>query len=197
VRRLLIVFGFALPALLLIGWLIAAQLPHWTVPQANWFPPNTPGVCSAVDSLVQYSATRASVGGIGGKEAASRAAQIILAYYSLPVIGDMILVSGDYSALGVEAALPGKPRQGYYVTTEWLSGDRLTKVAVLYLDAQTGKTAALITAVDDPARNCALDVKAALLAAVKSPPLLLLVGYTALVVIGLTTGWLFRRRKTH
>ncbi|MFN8448132.1 MAG: hypothetical protein U0521_05980 [Anaerolineae bacterium] len=52
---------------------------------------------------------------------------------------------------------------------------------MIYLDAATGEPRALITATDDPAATCDFDVRAALLAAVKSPPLILLVAYVVLV----------------
>jgi hypothetical protein len=194
VRRLLIVFGLAIPALVLIGWLIAAQLPRWTAPQANWFVPNTPGVCAAVDSLVLYGATRANVGGIGRDVAILDAAQVVQTHYEF---GTAALPSSRSEPLGVQATLPGDLPRTYYVITMALSDDPLPKAAVIYLDAATGDPRALIMGIADPAANCDLDVKAALLAAAKSPPLILLVIYGVIAAGAFVVGWLLKRRGIH
>ncbi|MBI1258023.1 MAG: hypothetical protein GC204_11180 [Chloroflexi bacterium] len=192
-RRLLIAFVVALPALILIGWLVATQLPRWTAPQANWFPAKTPGVCAAVDSLVLYQATRADVGGIGRDTALDDAMLVVVEHYKLNA-SDIALT--DRAVLSVEAALPGDQRRGYYVASIRLNNDPLPKAAVIYLDAESGDPRALITATEDPNENCDFDIKAALLAAVKSPPLLLLLAYGGIVVVAAAARWLFKRRKT-
>jgi hypothetical protein len=200
-RRLLIAFVLAVPALILIGWLVASQLPRWTAPQANWFPPNTPGVCAAVDSLVLYQATRADVGGIGNFVDAGGAAQLVITEDAAQFVklhyGFGASVHPSSVPLGVQATLPGDQPHAYYLVTMRLSDNALAKVTVMYLDAQTGDIKALITAIADPAATCNLDVKAALLAAAKSLPFILLAGYAALVIVGLIAGWLFKRRGTH
>jgi hypothetical protein len=196
-RRALIALVVIVPALVLIGWLISAQLPRWTAPQANWFAPNTLGVCSAVDSLKLYDASRADVGGIGRDAALVEAAQATAQHYTGQIAPDTGISIKVSPAVGVQATLPGDQRRGYYLVIMPLSADALPKVAIVYVDAQTGDIKALITAIDDPAANCEFDVKAALLAAVKSPPLLLLVAYGVLVVVGLVAGWLLRRRGIH
>lgn len=193
-RRALIVLVLIVPALVLIGWLIAAQLPTWTAPQANWFAADTPGVCAAVDSLVLYHASRANVGGIGRDAAILDAAQVVTSHYDF---GTAARPTHRSEPLGVQATLPGDQARAYDVLTMALSDDALPKIAVIYLDAATGEPRALLTAIDDPARNCALDVKAALLAAVKSLPLILLAAYGVIVAGGLIVRLLLRRRGTH
>lgn len=186
-RRLLIL----LPALALIIWLVVAQLPLWTAPQAGWFAPETPGVCAAVSSLRLYAARRVDPGGGIGRDAAQSAAeQVIAAHYDVTPL----TVS---EPLAVEAALPGDDRRVYTVVTVRLSNAVTTDsdantAAVIYLDA-AGEPAALITAVDDPAAACDFDVRAALVDAVKSPPLLLLAAYVVIVVGVLLVRWFLRR----
>ncbi|MCC6803477.1 MAG: hypothetical protein IT319_11385 [Anaerolineae bacterium] len=186
-RRLLIL----LPALALIVWLVAAQLPLWTAPQPDWFAPGTPGVCAAVESLRLYAARRVDSVGIGREAAQAAAAQMIAAHYGVPPL----VVS---EPLAVEAALPGDARRAYAVVAALLSdaapsGSDASTAAVIYLDA-TGEPRALITTVDDPAAACDFDVRAALVDAVKSPPLLLLAAYVAIVVGLLLVHWFSRRR---
>lgn len=171
-RRLLILL---LPALALVVWLVAAQLPRWTAPAPGWFARGTPGVCAAVRSLALYDARRVDPADGLGREAAQADAERVAAdhYDAAPL---------DVSEpLAVEASLPGAPRSVYSVVTVRLSDAAPEKAAVIYLDAATGEPRALITATDDPAAICDFDVRAALLAAVKSPPLILLVAYVVLV----------------
>jgi hypothetical protein len=172
-----------LPALALVVWLITAQLPLWTAPQPNWFAPGTFGACAAAQSLKLYGATRAEAAGIGRDAAQAKAAQVIAEYYDAPPL----VVS---EPLAVEAALPGRERRAYFVITVRLTddsplGSRANAAAVIYLDAETGEPHMLITAMDDAAEDCDFDLRAALVAAIKSPPLLLLVAYalTAAVVL--------------
>nr|AUN37558.1 hypothetical protein [uncultured bacterium] len=198
-RRALIAFVFVVPALALIGWLIATQLPRWTAPQANWFAsaPNTPGVCAAVESLVLYGATRADVGGIGEDAALDDAMLAVVGHYKVDSLN--VLVRG-MPVLGVQATLPGGQQRGeYYVVVVPLQNDALPKAAVIYIDAQTAEAQAVITAIVDPAANCDFDVKAALLAAVKTPPLIGLVAYSVIVLGGLIGWWGYNRflKKGH
>ncbi len=200
-RRSLIGIAPVIPALLLIGWLVAAQLPRWTAPQPGWFDAYTPGICAAVESLTLYNARRADVGGIGRDAAVLDAAQVVAKYYdfgtSTPPIHRSI-------PLGVEATLPGDQQRAYYAITMALSDDPLRKVAVIYLDAQTGEARALISTIEATAASatagCEFDLKAALLAAIKSPPLILLAVYGALLAAGLVGWWLKQRftgREAH
>ncbi|MEO8393508.1 MAG: hypothetical protein ABI700_11010 [Chloroflexota bacterium] len=193
-RRSLIGIALVIPALVLIGWLVAAQLPRWTAPQPGWFDPYTPALCVVVDSLKRYGATRADVGGIGRDAAVLDAAQVVAKYYDFGTTRPPINRS---IPLGVEATLPGDQQRAYYAISMALSADPLRKVAVIYLDAETGEARALISTIEYPAANCDFDVKAALLVAIKSPPLILLVAYGALTVLGLGTWWLFKRRGNH
>jgi hypothetical protein len=193
-RRALIALVLIVPALVLIGWLVSAQIPLWNVPQERWFSVSTPGICAAVDSLKLYDGQRADVGGIGRDAALADAAQVALKYYtSPPPAGAAFFLA----VLGVEATLPAQQRQGYYVVVAPLSSSPLPKAAVMYLDAQTGDVKALITAIDDESATCVFNWYPALLAAVKSPPLLLLVTYGVLVVAGLVARWLLKRRGDH
>jgi hypothetical protein len=64
----------------------------------------------------------------------------------------------------------------------------------MYLDAATGDVRALITAIDHFSTTCVFNWYPALLAAVKTPPLLLLVAYSVLVVVGLVAWWLLKGR---
>lgn len=188
-RRLLIL----LPALALIVWLVAAQLPLWTAPQPDWFAPGTPGVCAAVESLTLYSARRVDSAGIGREAAQAAAGQVIAAHYGMPPL----VVS---EPLAVEAALPGSDRRAYAVVTALLSDDAppgsgANTAAVIYLDA-AGEPRALLTTVDDSAASCDFDVRAAVVDAVKSPPLLLLAAYgLALVGLWLVRGFAGRRLR--
>lgn len=169
-------------------WLVSEQRPRWTAPQADWFPPETPGVCAAVASLAVYHAEQIGQTGIG-RDAALQAAQRALTdhYETLAV------------AVGqpqpVRATLPGQAAAAYYVVTAQLNDAALPTVAVAYLDAGNGELRSLITTSDDPALDCSLDVRAALLAAARSPVLSGLVAYAGVVAVGLVAGWLLRRRK--
>ncbi len=170
VKRLLL----ALPPLALMVWLVIAQLPRWTAPGADWFAADTPGVCAAVELLALYGGTRDAAGGIGSAAAKTDAAQVAAQYYDAPA-----LALSD--PLAVQAALPGESRRALYVVTVKLSDDSPAQAAVIYLDAANGDPLALITATDDPAADCQFDVKAALIAALKSPPPLLLVAYLVML----------------
>lgn len=184
-RRLLILL---LPALMLIAWLVAAQLPLWTAPHPNWFAPDTPGACAAVQSLNVYAARRIDPGaGIGREAAQADAAQVVAAHYDLSPLA----VSAP---LAVEAALLAGERRAYTVVTVRLTdaappGSLANTTAVIYLDATTGEPRALITATDDPAATCDFDVRGALLAGLRSPPLILLAAYVLI-----TAGVLLARR---
>lgn len=169
--RRLTCFLLPLPALALIVWLVATQLPLWTAPQPDWFAAATPGVCAAVRSLVLSDAARSDPNaGIGAAAAQSAAAQVVSEHYGITAL--------EVGApLAVQAVLPGTDRRAYFVVTARLSDDTLPKAAVIYLDAASGELRALFTTPDDPAQNCAFDVRGALLAALRSPPLLLLVVY--------------------
>lgn len=170
-RRLLILL---LPALALVVWLVAAQLPRWTAPAPGWFAPGTPGVCAAVRSLALYDARRVdSADGLGREAAQANAERVAADHYDAAPLA----VSAP---LAVEVSLPGAPRRVYLVVTVRLSDVVPEKAAVIYLDAD-GEPRALITATDDPAATCDFDVRAALLAAVKAPPLILLIAYVVLV----------------
>ncbi len=159
-----------LPALALIIWLVAAQLPRWTAPQAGWFAPDTPGVCAAVESLRVYQAQRADPTGIGVDAARAAAEQTVEAHYDAPA-----LELGE--PLAVDAALPGEVRHRYYVIAARLSDTLPRKIAVIYVDADSGAPRDLITATEDAAVSCDFDLREALVAAAKSPPLLLLIAY--------------------
>ena len=176
--RLLRVCLLLVPALALIGWLVAAQLPRWTAPSADWFAPDTPGVCAAVESLKLYQAARADAGGIGSDTARADASKVAADHYDAPA-----LAVGD--PLAVRASLPGDPPRALYVVTVRLSSSAPEDDAVIYLDAASGDPLALITASDDPAATCAFDLRAALVAAAKSPPVPLLIGYGVIVAAAL------------
>lgn len=179
-RRLLILL---LPALALIVWLVAAQLPRWTAPQPDWFAPDTPAVCAAVQSLALYDARRVDpADGIGREAARADAEQMIADYYDAPPLA----VS---ASLAVEAALPGGERRAYFVVTARLTDAAPEQAAIIYLDAATGEPGGLITATVDPAATCDFDLRGVLLAGLRSPPLLLLIAYSLIA-----TGALFARR---
>ncbi len=197
-----------IPAIVLIAWLIVAQLPRWTAPQPGWFAPmpqggTTPGVCAAVASLKLYSASRINpADGIGIEAARERANEIAAEHYSARVI-----TVG--TPLAVEAALSGSARQALYLVTLRLeaeasdetNGSSLRTDAVIYLDAVSGSPLRLITALEDStgeataeAKACAFDVRAALIAAIKSPPLLLLAAYILVTSGLLAVRGLFKAR---
>ena len=186
-RRLLIVLAVALPALALIVWLVLAQLPRWTAPQPGWFAADTPGVCAAVESLKLYQAVRAEPGGIGSEAAKTDAAKVVVDHYDASA-----LAVSDATAF--QATLPGSPQRAVYVVTVRLTDSAPEKDAVIYLDVATGDPLALITAVDDPALNCNFDVRAALVAAAKSPPVLLLIAYFVIVAGALVARGLFNAK---
>ena len=168
-RRL--VFLLTLPALALLVWLVTAQLPRWTAPQPGWFAPETPGVCAAVASLSLAAAVRVNPDANNGKNAAlETAAQVINDVYGVSTLK----IS---EPLAVQATLPGSERRAYFVVTAQLTADALPKTAVIYVNVDSGEPRTLLTSVDDPALNCGFDVRAALVAALRSTPLILLAVY--------------------
>lgn len=188
-RRLVLLL--AIPPLVLIAWLVAAQLPRWTAPQPGWFADgtNTPGVCAAVNSLALYGASRGDPNaGIGQDAAKADAAQVVSEHYdtSAPDVG---------APLAVQAALPNTERRAYYLVTALLNDSAPPTAAVIYLDAATGDPRILITATEDPAASCDFDVKAALLAVLRSPPPILLAAYGLIVAATLAVrAWRGRHR---
>lgn len=172
---------------MLIGWLIAAQLPRWTAPQPNWFAANTPGVCAAVSSLAIYSAARGDPNaGIGRQGAQSYALQVVAEHYGITALHLS-------EPLAVQATLPSEERHAYFVVTARLSDDTPPTAAVIYLDATTGEPRALITATEDLTQTCDFDLRGALLAALRSPPPLLL-GVYVLTAAGALAVWKIRGR---
>ncbi len=186
-RRLLIALLIAAPALALIVWLVAAQLPRWTAPQPGWFAANTPGVCAAVASLRLYQGVRADASGSSSDAARAAASKIAADYYDASA-------QAVSNPLAVQAALPGHNRQTVYLVTIGLSD---SKAAVIYLDAANGNPLALITANDDSAARCKFDVRAALVAAAKSPPVPLLIAYGLLIIIAFVARLIWTRRGRH
>ncbi len=181
-----------IPAAALIVWLISAQLPRWTAPQPGWFAPNTAGVCAAVASLTLYDAARGGESGIGSEAARERAAQVAADYTDAAPL----TVSDP---LAVEATLPGADRRAVYVVTVGLAKDlTLETAAVIYLDAASGDPLSLIAATEpaDGATACAFDLRGALIAALKSPPLLLLAVYTLGAAGLLVLRWILKARGT-
>lgn len=187
------VIWLIIPAAVLIIWLISAQLPRWTAPQPGWFVSDTPGVCAAVASLTLYDATRGSSGDAIGSEAArSRAAQVAAEYTG----AEPLAVS---EPLAVTATLPGDQRRAVYVVTvELAAAAPLETDAVIYLDAARGDPLRVIaaTAAADGAAACAFDLRGAVVAAVKSPPLILLVIYTFGAALFVAVRWLLKARGT-
>ncbi len=168
-----------LPALALLVWGVTAQLPRWTAPQPDWFTAGAPGVCAAVDSLRLYQGQRSNPAqGIGRAAAEEAAARAITEHYDSPA-------PTLSEPLAVQAMLPGTTRQAYYVVTAQLDD----ATAVIYIDAESGDTRALITSPEAESITCVFDTRAALVEAVRSPPAILLGAY-----ILLTAGALFARR---
>jgi hypothetical protein len=181
-RRLLVLL--LLPALALVVWALASQLPRWTAPQSNWFEPNTPAVCAAVDSLRLYSAQRSEPSESFGSDAArSSAEQIFAQHYDSPAI----TIS---EPLAVQASLPGTERGGYYVVTAQFDD----AAAVMLVDAQTGEARAIITTPLSETVTCDFDTRAALVAGVRSPPVLLFAAYV-LLTAAVFVGWRLLQAK--
>lgn len=181
-RRLLIPLLLLVPALLLLGWLVLAQLPRWGAPQPNWFPAGTPGVCAAVNSLKLYAGQRGAVGGIGPLAARAAAAQVFAEHYG----AQAITLS---EPLAVQANLPGEPRQPLYLVTGRIND----AAAVLYLGANDGTPRALLTTPDADDANCAFDLRGALVAAARSTPMIALAVYV-LLIAALVAVRFFRNR---
>lgn len=172
------------PALGLIVWLVAAQLPRWLAPQPGWFEPDTPGVCAAVASLKLYDGVRADpADGIGLAAARERAEQVAALYYDAGYYDASVLSVG--MPLAVQVRLSGESRQAVYLVTVHLGGQpdssasRLDTDSVIILDAASGDPLRVITATQGStgAADCPFDVRAALVTAIKSPPSLLLAAY--------------------
>lgn len=184
-RRFVTASLIVLPALILLGWLIAAQLPVWTAPQPDWFAPNTSGVCAAVASLQTYNAVRANdTPTVAAAEAVEHAAALVERHYpeSAAAVSDPLLVRARFA---------DGDRLAWLITAQIAEGG----AAVTYIDAQTGEPLALITALS-PASDCSLNVRRALTDAVKSPPFLLLAGYIVLLVVLFGLILLVRRVRT-
>lgn len=177
--RVVILF---IPALALIVWGIAAQLPRWTAPQPNWFAAGTPGVCAAVELLKRYEALPGeSPDGIGREAAQVRAAEIAAEHYNLPALS-ISEPLGVY--LKRESALPPAERLGFYIVTVRFNAAS----AVISLDAESGEARALITTPETEFGNCDFDVRAALVAAARSAPTILLGAYVLLAAGALLVG---------
>lgn len=180
-RRVFAASLIVLPALILLGWLIAAQFPIWTAPQPDWFAPDTPGVCAAVAALQTYNAVRAGdTPAVSSAEAVKRAAAVVERHYRQTA-------AAVSNPLLVRARFPDGERLAWLLTAQLERG-----AAVTYIDAQTGEPLALITALS-PANDCILNVRRALIDAVKSPPFLLLAGYIVLLVVLFAANQVVRR----
>jgi hypothetical protein len=173
-----------LPALALVVWALASQLPRWTAPQPDWFAPNTPAVCAALDSLRLYSAQRGGTdGNIGSGAARSTAEQIFAQHYDSPAI----TIS---EPLAVQASPPGAERGGYYVVTAQFED----AAAVMFVDNRSGEARAIITTPLSETVTCDFDTRAALMAAVRSPPVLLFAAYV-LLTAAVFVGWRLLQAK--
>lgn len=174
-RRLLVLL--LIPALALVAWALALQLPRWIAPQPNWFTLGTPALCAAVDTLRLYSGQRGEAdSNIGSNAARTAAEQIIAQHYDTPAI--------TFSEpLAVHASLPNTERHGYYIVTAELPD----AAAVIFLDAQNGEARAVITTPRSETVTCDFDIRTALVDAVRSPPVILLAAYLLLTALALAT----------
>lgn len=175
------------PALALVVWGLTSQLPRWLAPQPTWFAADTPAVCAAVDSLRLYSAQRSEPSGsIGNDAARSSAEQIFAQHYDSPAI----TIS---EPLAVQASLPSAERGGYYVVTAQFDD----AAAVMFVDARSGEARAVITTPLSESVTCDFDTRAALLDAVKSPPVILLAAYILLTAPALVAWRLLYAKGKH
>ncbi len=101
--------------------------------------------------------------------------------------------------MAVTATLPGDERRAVYVVTVELTADSaLETAAVIYLDATSGEPLRVIAATEpaDDSSGCDFDLRGAVVAAVKSPPLILLVAYTLGAALLVVARWLLKARGT-
>lgn len=191
VRRVLPILVGLIPAVALIGWLVIAQLPAWRVPQPGWFAVGTPGVCTAVGSL------RANQGLLTGEPPLDPASARVAAEEA---VGAAVDAAGWVygSPIAVQATFDGVKRAAWLVTAR-VESESIAPAALVYVDGETGQVLSLAVGLDDPAARCDFNYRRAIRDAVLSPPFLLLVGYTGLLIIlGLAFGvmrWRERRAK--
>jgi hypothetical protein len=175
-----------IPLVALAAWLVASQLPTWSVPHAGWFPAAMPGRCAAVASLRANSGTIAAVPALDLEVAQGAAHEAINA-----AIGGVNWIYSEFTA--VRATFGSEARPALLMAARGDSAG-IAPAAVVYLDAETAQVLSVSVGLDDPTASCDFNLRRAVRDAVLSPPFLILAGYTALLAAG-GIGWLIFRRR--
>jgi len=193
-RRILV----ALPALLLVAWWIATEIPDWFAPKPRWVISANGeylATCRDVSQLHTFPTSLLQDGGttpITEEESRSLAARGRGYFWVVP-----------YTEL-VEATFPdGNQHTAWYQIFLLDDGGYtlMGKAEVLFIDAQTGEPLLLITdiTVGDPVMTCSgidfiVDRMVIFWSRVLIP--ILLFGYIVIAGIVVLIGWLRRRRKS-
>ena len=192
-----------LPLVVLLGWFVTEQSPSWFSAVPAWLRPTstTPatGACEALASVNAYGGEfirYATPTALTADDAVTRTREAVQANYGFTLEDDTsvsppVLVRGTFPASGerlawlVIAVLPKEPDA------------RFDRVAVVFIDAETGDLRALDTAVSvtDARAACGGGPVSRRALVRQYLPLLLAAAYVALVTFGvLLRRWWLRRR---
>ena len=208
-RRLLTGILLSLPALVLAGWLFAEQSPILLSPQWWWIsstsPDGAPAACEAATSLNVYQGQRVLLQqpAISAGEAKTSADQAIAEHYRLADEQETNAAALEYGGPSLfSAVFDGERRLVWLYTARLMTShtarmpgtDMPGAAAVVYLDATTGETLALLSAVGtgDAEAMCPFPLRDWAVETVRSTPFLALAGYLGLLLV-LTLGWAVAR----
>ena len=189
-----------LPALVLLGWFIAEQSPNWFPSEPRWLQVTSdqaiPGACEAMASLRAFGGRFSPDTNVALSAEVARATadEVVAQTYDLP--------AGRYTREApalVRATFPDVGERLAWLNVAALdtgSDARLGKASIVYLDAETGETLSLITAVSvtDARTACGGPPVSRRVLVRQYLPLLALVGYGLIALAGYAVV-LVRRRQ--
>lgn len=193
----------SLPLIVLLGWFVTEQSPTWLSAVPGWLRPVSAapftGACEALASVNAYQGEfirYATPTTLQAEDARSRAREIVQSGYDVLPPGEASLSP----AVLVRGAFPGSGGALAWLVVAVLPKEadaRFDRVAIVFVDAESGLVRALDTAVSvtDAAAACGGGPVSRRALVRQYLPLLLAAGYALLVACGvLVRGWWLRHR---
>lgn len=194
-RRGEITFLWLMSLGLMLVWLISEQLPIWTAPQTYWLTPTSgayaPAACEAASLLRAFNGTR----GQPGQPMFEQAARATALGRAESIYGPGLRYSVGSADL-FTVALMGEKYISWLVTVRVESESAPERAAIVFVDAEGGRTidAFSVTQANDPS-TCQFDARRALIDMLRSAPVLIIAGFTAVSNIVILVGGVMRKQR--
>ena len=193
----------SLPLVVLLGWFVTEQSPTWFSAVPAWLRPTganpVTGACEALASVDAYGGEfirYVTPTTLTADDALARTREVVQSSYDLTLADD----AGLSTPALVRGTFPGSGQQLAWLVVAVLPKDadaRFDRVAVVFIDAETGDLRALDTAVSvtDAATACGSGPVSRRALVRQYLPLLIAAAYVALVTfVVLLRRWWMRRR---